>query len=443
MSWFNNATGMWTGFALMGEPSFCGGTIEELIISKKDENILRKLAEEVLKFADDDREKGKRKLWYEHNDLQTKYPVIFCDPENGWNEIITEDMLLCKGSLARRWEYILRKKLFYAKDMADDTPVEKIFDINYIFSDSEWGVTEEYDYGGEGTTSGSYVWDSPIKKIEDIEKIKEPIIKIDYEATLRTISLALKTFENILNVRLVGIFWWTFGMTLDLVRLIGLENMMIQMTDNPNFIHEIMRRLTDLYSKKLDFLEKNALLTLNNEHTYIGTGALGYTNDLPKRVIDGSNVKIEDLWGNTESQETVGVSPEMFEEFVFRYQLEIQEKFGLNCYGCCEPVDKRWEVIKKVPNLRRVSVSHWADREVMAENLQDKYIYSWKPAPSYLAVKEIDQDFLRKYVRDTLDITKGCVLEIVTKDNHTIGKNPENIKNWIRIIREEVEKVYG
>ena len=59
--------------------------------------------------------------------------------------------------------------------------------------------------------------------------------------------------------------------------------------------------------------------------------------------------------GLSESQETVGVSPELFEEFVFQYQLPIISRFGFACYGCCEPVDSRWHVIKKIPNLRRVS----------------------------------------------------------------------------------------
>jgi len=440
MPWFNNSSGVWDGFSLMGEPAYCCGGVNEFHISDKDKDILRRLAEEVSGFAIKKIEDDKKKLWREHNDLKSKYPIIFCDPENGWNEIITGEMLLCSGNLARRWEYVLRKKIFYAKEMKDDTPIERIFDINFSYTDSEWSIAETYNYGKEG---GSYVWDSPIKNMEDMEMIKEPKIEIDYESTLRTIALANKIFKDILNVRLVGVFWWTFGMTLDVVRLIGLEKMMIYLNDKPEFIHRIMRRLTDLYIRKLQFLENNDLLTLNNDYTYIGTGALGYTNDLPKRKLDGLPVKTLDLWGNSESQETVGVSPKMFEEFIFPYQLEIQKQFGLNCYGCCEPLDKRWHIIKDIPNLRRVSVSAWADRKAMAENLEDNYIYSWKPKPSDLSIPNINQDLIRKYVRETLDVTKGCILEIVMKDNHTIGKNPKNITNWVKIVREEINKIFG
>jgi len=423
----------------MGEAGYCTGKINEVYCSNNDRSILKKLAYEVSELASRKSEFEKRKLWYEHNELKTKYPVIFCDPENGWNELITEDMLNCKGSLAKRWEYVLRKKIFYGNKMKDDTPIERILDINYVYADKEWGIMESYNGGKNG---GSYTWNSPIQTIEDIKKIKVPKLNIDYKTTLETLSLASDVFRDIIHIRLVGVWWWGFGMTFDLARLIGLENMMIYMHDNPEFIHKVMRKLTDGYMAKLDFLENNNLLTLNNDHSYIGTGAFGYTKDLPKRNLNGLPVKTKDMWGNSESQETIGISPKMFEEFVFKYQSEIQKRFGLNCYGCCEPLDKRWHIIKNVPNLRRVSVSAWADRKKMAENLQDKYIYSWKPRPADLAVPNIDKDYIRKYIRETLEITKGCILEIVMKDNHTIGKNPRNIIDWVKIATEEVNRIY-
>jgi hypothetical protein len=33
------------------------------------------------------------------------------------------------------------------------------------------------------------------------------------------------------------------------------------------------------------------------------------------------------------------------------------------------------------------------------------------------------------------------VVEIIMKDNHTIGHNPENVVRFCRIAREEIEKV--
>ena len=74
--------------------------------------------------------------------------------------------------------------------------------------------------------------------------------------------------------------------------------------------------------------------------------------------------------------------------------------------------------------------------------LGDNYIYSMKPNPADLAVPKINEDKIRKDMKGYLDITKDCVLEIIMKDNHTIGKNPNNVVNWVRIVREEIEKIH-
>jgi hypothetical protein len=130
----------------------------------------------------------------------------------------------------------------------------------------------------------------------------------------------------------------------------------------------------------------------------------------------------------------------MFEEFIFPYQLPIMERFGLNCYGCCEPLDKRWHVVKRFPQLRRISVSPWADVEKMAEYLAADYIYSYKPSPTELAHPKINEDRIRQKLRRVIEQTRGCRLEIIMKDNHTIGGNPENVIRWCRIAQEEAQR---
>ena len=142
----DNSTGIWTGINLMGEAGYCAGKIGEVYISDNDKNILIKLAEVVAKLASRKSENEKRKLWYEHNDLKTKYPVIFCDPENGWNEIITDKMLTCKGDLAKRWEYILRKKIFYGKEMLDDYYNFRGWDENGVLTKEKINELELNDF---------------------------------------------------------------------------------------------------------------------------------------------------------------------------------------------------------------------------------------------------------------------------------------------------------
>ena len=101
----------------------------EAVAESDEREILRRLAERVAALGRR-RDREKRALWSAHNSLGRTRPVIFCDPENGWNEIITARMG-CRGKLARPWEMDLRKEIFWGEEMGDDKPVEPFFDVPY------------------------------------------------------------------------------------------------------------------------------------------------------------------------------------------------------------------------------------------------------------------------------------------------------------------------
>lgn len=412
--------------------------IQDVDISPKDREILKGLAAHVAELSARPVETEKKKLWYRNNQLEAARPVIFCDPENGWNEIITNEQMKCEGTLAQKWEMTLRKEIFWGESMGDDRVIEPYFNIPYVAEDSGWGMHEKKIGGGHG---GSYRWDAPLQDYKDMDKLHYPVITVNYKKTQEIFDLAGEVLGDFLKVRIKGVWWWTLGMTWTLVTLRGLEQVMMDMYDYPDELHKIMGILRDGHLHMLDFLEKNGLLSLNNDGTYVGSSGFGWTHELPKKDFDGRNARTIDMWGFAESQETSQVSPAMFEEFIFPYQLPILERFGLNCYGCCEPLDKRWYVVEKIPRLRRVSVSPWANLEDMAEKLGKRYIYSMKPSPAYLAVPQLDEEYIRKSLREALKITRNCRVEIIMKDNHTIGNNPQNVIRWCRIAREEAENI--
>ena len=414
------------------------GTVADLNFSQKDRQILRDLAQRVAELVARPIEVEKRDLWYTHNALEPTRPVIFCDPENGWNEIITEDQIQCQNELAQSWEMTLRKEIFWDESMGDDRVVEPYFNVPYTYTETDWGLEKKVK---KVVAAGSYVWDAPIKDYSDMEKLKFPEIIVDYEATEKVIELAKDVVGEFLAIRLKGVWWWTLGLTWTLIDLRGLEQFMLDMYDHPDELHQLMAFLRDGHLAKLDFLEQHNLLSLNNDSTYVGSGGFGWTNEIPQQDFDGEHVRTMDMWGFTESQETVRVSPKMVGEFVFPYQRPLQERFGLNCYGCCEPLDKRWHHVEKIPRLRRVSVSAWANVEDMAEKLGDQYLFSWKPSPTPLSMPVMDEELIRKSLREMIQATRNCRVEIIMKDNHTLGKNPNNAIRWCQIAQEEAAKI--
>ena len=408
-------------------------------ISEPERATLRQLAAKVADLAGRPSEADKRDLWQRHNGLQATRPLIFCDPENGWNEIILPSDLHCQGQLARRWEMHLRKEIFWGVEMGDDYTVEPYFDVFHIHEGGleEWGLKETLIGGKDG---GSYHWDSPLKSEEDLALLRYPTIRVDWPATHHMAELADDIFGDWLQIRIRTNWWWSLGMTMRVAFLRGLQPFMFDLIDNPDLVHRLMAFMRDGTLALLDSLESEGLLSLNNDGAYVGSGGLGWSDELPADGFSGE-VRLRDLWGFAESQETVGISPQMFAEFIFPYQLPILDRFGLNCYGCCEPLDTRWHIVSQIPRLRRVSISPWADVPTMAERLGDRYIFSLKPHPGALASSTLDEERVRADLRKTFATTRACRVEAIMKDNHTIGNNPQNVIRWCQIAKEEAESL--
>ena len=412
--------------------------LTDVEISDSDCLILRDLAKQVAEAAADPEQKERADLWKKHNCLERTRPLIFCDPENGWNELIPDSVMCCKGELAAIWENRLRKDIYWAWEMGDDKVTDNNFYVYYVYTDSGWGIPTQYIRSDKEL--GSYTWKPGLETYAVIDKLHFPEIIIDYKSTEKIKQLAEYVFGDFLNVELRGQWWWSINPTNDLVYMRGIEQLMMDFLDYPEELHSIMAFLRDGYLHKLDFLQKNNLLSRNDGNIYVGSGGFGFTDKLPSPGFDGK-VRLSDMWGFCESQETTCISPEMFEEFVFTYQLPLMEPFGLCCYGCCEPMDMRIEIVKKACNLRRVSVSAWAHREKMRDALGSNYIYSYKPTPADIARPASDWERIRKEIRETLQIAKDCQLEIIMKDNHTLGNNPDNAKTWCKIAKEEAMRL--
>lgn len=410
--------------------------VRDLTITPAERDVLRQLAGRVAELGARPVEREKQILWTKHNDLVPVRPLVFCDPENGWSEIITSDQMKCRHELSQAWEYRLRKEIFWGEQMGDDRVIEPWFNVGWVYTRSDWGMHETNIGGDHG---GARRWKSPIMELNDLSKLRFRSIRVDRAATERLMAIAQATMGHLLPVRLRSTWYWSLGMTTELIKLRGLEQMMLDMYDNPELLHRLMAFLRDGTLHMVDVLEQDGLYTLNNKGDYVGSGGFGWTTQLPAAGFAG-RVRANDLWCLVESQETVSVSPRMFEDFVFRYQAPIMERFGRVCYGCCEPIHDRWHLLRQVPNLRRVSVSPWCDRARMAENLGNRYVYSLKPHPGLLAGVRFEPKAVRADIRDALDKAKGCHLEIIMKDNHTLCNDPQRAVTWCRIAREEIER---
>ena len=283
------------------------------------------------------------------------------------------------------------RDIYQFETLKDDHVVEPWMQAGWHVKVSDYGVQAVVHQSEADVTMGSRNWEPPIKDLDkDLDKLHPRTYSVDREATAAAVEKLTGVFEGILPVRIRRKYWWTMGLTWPAIDLIGLESLMLSMYDNPDGLHRLMTFLRDDHLAYAKWLEAEGLLCLDNENDYIGSGTMGYTRDLPAADHqEGQPIRMADTWVLSESQETVGVSPDMFEKFIFPYQLSIVENFGKCYYGCCEPVNSRWHVVKKLPNLARVSVSPWADEDFMAEALGRDYVYSRKPNPAQISTGRV------------------------------------------------------
>jgi hypothetical protein len=183
-------------------------------------------------------------------------------------------------------------------------------------------------------------------------------------------------------------------------------------------------------------VEQNAR-GLNTGNGGVGPGGLGFSDELPQPDFDGVHVRSRDMWGHATTQIFADVSPAMHEEFALQYESRFLGRFGLAGYGCCEALHRKVDLIRKhLPNLRRISMSPWVDVAAGAQAMGKDLIFSYKPNPALMSAAVWDPDALRAELRDVLDKTRGCAVEIIMKDLHTCRGKPHRMWDWTRIASE-------
>lgn len=134
----------------------------------------------------------------------------------------------------------------------------------------------------------------------------------------------------------------------------------------------------------------------------------------------------------------------MFNEFLLQYQIPILEKYGMNAYGCCEDLTNKISYLKKIPNLRRIAVTPFSNIKKCAEQIGKDYILSWRPSPSLMVSRGLDEDYVRGFMRENFEVFKenGNYFDITLKDVETVNHNPLTINRWVEIVREEIARFY-
>lgn len=415
----------------------------EYIVSNEDRTILRELAKKQMELANQDVNKKRIKEWTLHNNLEGKRPMIHLEMGTFQHEILPQRMQ-CTGDFARGIEGQIYSNFLNQELFDDDRVTPDYFGVGYGSYFKAFGVdikvTEAYD--SDGKKSVGHQFEHIVNDLEeDYHKLGKSPYGLDMEGSLARKEAVEDIIGDILPVKMIGGALYSVP-TQDVVHIMGMENMMFNMYDYPELFKEMMDRIAEDTIEYMKYLEEQRALlpTVGNEH--LGQGSFCFNDVLPK---DKEIITTKDVWGFMDSQETVSISPQMYEEFIFPAYQKISKNFGLLSYGCCEPIDPIWDnCISKLENLRKVSISPWCDEEKMGEKLRgSKVIFHRKPSPNYLGVGEkLDEEEFRKHIRKSVLAARGCKMEIAQRDVYTINHDIEKARRYIQIIREEIDKYW-
>jgi hypothetical protein len=415
-------------------------------LSAPDRERLRGLAERMAEYAALPVMAERTRLWYAHNALAGSRPLVVIEMDTFESEMLPP--LECAGAWAREVERDLLRAIVHHEQIGDDVVVPGFLAVSPAVSARHFGieVRKVRATDGQGRDIG-FAFQHPVTDLaRDLPRLGTSVFTYDREATEARLAFAREAVGDILPVRLCnGSLSW-LGPSERVVELMGLEAMMMALAAEPDGMRALYDLIVDDLISFIRWQEAEGILTLNNGNHYAGAGSYGFTEELPAPGYEAARgARARDLWGNINSQETVGVSPAMYLDLVLPSYKRLAGLFGLVYYGCCEPVHAVWkDGVSGLPRLRKVSISAWCDEAFMGEALRgSRVIYSRKPSPNYLGVGEaFDEEGFRGHVDATLRAALGCTLEIVNRDVYTLTGDLTKAARAVRVMREEIDRIW-
>lgn len=407
------------------------------MLNQNEIRVLKKLAQEYADIASLSVQAEKRKLWIKLNTINMERPLVLID-QIPWNEMDVDGFLInqVQEPYWRGVETSLRQTIYKWKHMPADMVVDPYVCLPRPIHNSGWGIEMQRDgyiiAEAEATASSSH-FINQIQEPEDLEKIRMPKLTPDAALEEKIIAQAHAIFDGIIDFRMTGQMMH-LGIWDSVSFWMGVTDCYIELMDRPEMMHDLMEKLTQ---GLIGMIHQLNAMEGYDIHSNICHCSHTYLPDMPK---EGDHALTGNAWAFGLAQLFTSVSPAITDEFEVAYMKRVFPYFGAIYYGCCDRLDDRMDVIRKLPKIRKLSCSPWSVRERFAEEMPDYCVMSNKPNPSYLASGTLDEDVIRKDIRRTIEAAKAHnrSLELILKDISTIQHNPACLWRWQTIAMEEV-----
>ena len=406
-------------------------------MNNRDKEIVRELAKRYLELASDEKQLHMNRRMRDTNDLKLVRPPVLLD-EIPWYQMDIDGELtcLCEDKRARNVEIFFRRALYRRKYFKADTLFDPFFRVRMAYDSSGIGLDVQEDILRTDGTNHivSHSYKDLLEEEDALEQVKIPTFTPRPDKDAEAMAFYTDLLGDSIPVRLCGVGIYYDACWDQIMCYRGVEPVMFDLYDRPEYLHAIRRRWNEIKIAELDFIESQLKVDPTSANLHC----------TPAYVSGLGTEGLKATWYRTMAQGFSDVSPEMHEEFDVDYSQKLASRFTYTYYGCCEPLDRKLDVICKIPNLRKIGVSPWAKEAVMAEYMGGKYVYSRKPNPANVAIKT-DPEVIRRETETTVKLCQkyGCPAEFVLKDISTVSHRPENLIVWAKTVSEVLDAYYG
>jgi hypothetical protein len=405
----------------------------------KDVARLQELGKQLAEVAALPVQREKILQWKNHNALNPGRPMVTID-QLPWHEInrCDEMQLLCVDDFCRQMEYSIKQLLYRWNHFPVDMVIENYIDIPMSVHNLNYGFTvdEETLATDDESDVVSHKYFDQVGTKEALDALKPDDIWVDREMDERHLDIAGGIFKDIMPVRLKGVGFHA-GVWDRIAQARSVDKILWDLVDRPDFSKKIAKKYVDLSMKSLDQCEELGILDGELQYVHC-TGA--YTDELPADGFEPEKPRAKDCWAYGMAQLFSTVSPGMHEEYEIDIVQPLYDRFGLIYYGCCEPLDRKIGIIRKLKNVRKISISPWADIDRAAENIGGDYVFSSKPNPAFIA-SSFSEDALREQIEHVLKACRknNCTVELILKDVSTVGNHLEYLDRWAATVTGMIE----
>ncbi len=244
----------------------------------------------------------------------------------------------------------LEQRIFYIERMPGDMPISPAISTNFniLWLENHNKLNALWDKIQYDLTTGDFHLEPFLEKEEDLGNLALKEYHFDHETSRRRVNLFSELTGGGFDIQddIMGFgYLHKLGSPFEeACRCRGMINVLMDMKDNPAFLHRLMSTLTAMSIRRAE--EMNALSGTKRFAPSIG----------------GDDVNCQMF------------SPDDYHEFIFPYELECSA-LGSNYYyhscGCLTPIYKQ---IAELRNLSKVHISPWSDIRAAVDAFHGKHV---------------------------------------------------------------------